>query len=145
MVYRVNTTRVAIQCSTWCLPSAYEWPCSKMYIFDEDQRNYCSSHPSCMVFLFAYSSSFECCPRHAAVSPSPRNPLTPPRTSFFATAALDIFHDNTVLLAVVLLGGPLKRMDDMCNLSRDGLLLGALALGSLGGLDNTTFLRANKN
>ena len=46
---------------------------------------------------------------------------------------LDILQDNVALVAVLLLGRPLRRVDDLCHLSRDALRLGALMLASLRG------------
>lgn len=55
-----------------------------------------------------------------------------------------MFRVYITLVVVVLLGRPLKRMDDLCNLSRDGLFLGALMLFSSGEVENLTFLRSSE-
>lgn len=61
---------------------------------------------------------------------------SPPRVSFVAVVALDMLQDTFILLAAVLLSGPLRRTDDLCHFSRDGFYSGAVMLGVPGKLQN---------
>lgn len=50
-----------------------------------------------------------------------------------------------MLLAAVLLRGSLKRMDDLCNLSRDSLWLGAVMIVTIGEVGDEGLLRMHGN
>jgi len=67
------------------------------------------------------------------------NHLVNHRESFYVMAVSDLKKKVSLLLAIVLLEGPLKRVDDLCRLSQDGRHIGTVILGCIGERKNTRF------